>query len=206
MIDAYIICFFVIDCVLNEQTATDIGVIVEWWNYEKNIDNVNTSLLAYTSLAILIFYRLISSIYFFIKERSIKIAVFQFLDILVYREVLYSHQKFQRKLKQPKNDDDRENSIRTASISISGFGASIIAFNAPKTNNDNSSNNNVNAPEQQQQAAMSVELHTLEKEKTTEANPSICSLYVFVWVWVRVCVCVCVCLRVPVCVFGAWLK
>ena len=99
-----------------KKTATDIGVIVEWWDYESEsnhgeIESVNTRLLAYTSLSVLLFYRIISSLYFFIKERSFKIALLQFLDVLIYREVLNSHKKYKRKLMDKIVQNQTDNTI-----------------------------------------------------------------------------------------------
>ena len=78
--------------------------------------NVNTRYLAYTSLGVLFFYRLISSFYFFNKERSWKIALLQFFfDVLVYREVLNSHNKYKRKIPVAEQNTQKQNDNSLAS-------------------------------------------------------------------------------------------
>ena len=64
------------------------------------MQGVNTRYLAFASIGVLLMYRILGAIFFYVKERSFKTAMLQFCDVLVFKEVLVSHQKYKRKLER----------------------------------------------------------------------------------------------------------
>eukprot|EP01084_Bolivina_argentea_P315235 546095_1 len=70
------------------DTTTDIGVILDWYylsqieeNYEENIQGIDMKGFFYLGVAILLFYRLISSIIIFIMTYSWKKFILQLFDL-----------------------------------------------------------------------------------------------------------------------------
>lgn len=76
---------------------TDLLVIREWIVSErgnKDIAHVDTKIMAYCSIGILFFYKIVSSVAIFIVTGSkFKSAVLQFFDILLFVEIYKSHKK-----------------------------------------------------------------------------------------------------------------
>ena len=73
---------------------TDILVIIQWWYEEKTngeINDLDTQLLAKSSVVVLLFHKLMSTFVIFYSERDIRRAVFQFFDLLLLEEVFLAH-------------------------------------------------------------------------------------------------------------------
>ena len=77
--------------------VTDLLVIGEWYREENNndVEHIDSKTMAYSSIAILIFYRIISSLaIFIISEKDCKQAMYQLFDVLLFFEIHESHKKF----------------------------------------------------------------------------------------------------------------
>ena len=76
---------------------TDLLVITEWYNANKNnneIPNVDSRLMAQISIGILVFCKIISSIAVIVLTNGSCIrAILQFLDLLLFEEMLIAHKK-----------------------------------------------------------------------------------------------------------------
>ena len=80
------------------DVMTDILVISEWYdkekNMEKDIDHIDTRQLAIVALSILFLHKIISSVAIFIATNgSIIRAILQFCDLLLFEEILIAHRK-----------------------------------------------------------------------------------------------------------------
>ena len=75
--------------------ATDVSVLISWYRLsvkeergEINCIGINMSYLFYLSIFVVSLYRTISSIFIFIYTRSIGSAIFQFLDLEIFRAIM----------------------------------------------------------------------------------------------------------------------
>ena len=89
--------------------ATDLMVIVQWWNAEtggkdNDIENVDTKLMAQTSIAIILFHKLVSSLAIYVSERNLFRAFLQFIDLLIYQAILDAHKKIIENMNSKAND------------------------------------------------------------------------------------------------------
>eukprot|EP01084_Bolivina_argentea_P310382 537086_1 len=78
------------------DVITDILIIIEWWNLEQNGENIkdiNAKTMAICGIVVLLFHKIISTIAFWAKEKSISRCVLQFLDLLIFEEIYVSHTK-----------------------------------------------------------------------------------------------------------------
>ena len=76
---------------------TDLLVISEWYEAErgnKEVDNVDSRLMANLSVSVLIFYKIISSIAVYYATEGNRVRTFlQFWDLLLFEEILVCHKK-----------------------------------------------------------------------------------------------------------------
>ena len=76
---------------------TDVIVIITWWSEESGENNetynVDTKLMAQTSIGIIIFHKIMSSFAVWISERSIIRVILQFFDLLIFFEIFKAHKK-----------------------------------------------------------------------------------------------------------------
>ena len=90
--------------------TTDLLVITEWYNAEngKNntVDHIDSRLMAWSSIGILIFYKIISTIAVYLTTKSAVRALAQFLDLLLFEDIYIAHQ---RVVTQVKNKNDTIN-------------------------------------------------------------------------------------------------
>ena len=84
------------------DTASDLGVLIEWYilsyNERNNIINIphlNMTLMFYCNLFALILYRLISCVWVYHLTKSIKQAILQFFDLLLFKAI-YVNYKLKR--------------------------------------------------------------------------------------------------------------
>eukprot|EP01083_Nonionella_stella_P267589 903975_1 len=78
------------------DALTDILVIYDWWFRESkhgDIAHIDSRVMAYNSIAILILYKTVSTIAIWSKYHDIRRAMFQFMDILIFEEIYYAHLK-----------------------------------------------------------------------------------------------------------------
>eukprot|EP01084_Bolivina_argentea_P251735 422336_1 len=78
------------------DTLTDILVIYDWWIRESksgDIKHIDSRIMAYNSIAIIIIYKTISTIAIWSKYHDIRRSIFQFMDILILEEIYYAHLK-----------------------------------------------------------------------------------------------------------------
>lgn len=94
--------------------TTDVIVIIAWWFEEsgknnEGTQNVDTQLMAQTSIAIIIFHKIMSSIAVWISEKSIIRALLQFFDLLIFFEIYNAHKKVVSQYANARNGSDRSN-------------------------------------------------------------------------------------------------
>ena len=74
---------------------TDSLVIWEWSTIEQNkdVEHIDATVMTYSAISVLIFYRIISSIAIFvITNYDMKQALLQLFDLLLFLEIYYSHE------------------------------------------------------------------------------------------------------------------
>ena len=88
--------------------VTDLMVIVQWWYEEEcndidnecvSTDNVDTKLMAYVSIGVIFFHKIISSTLIYLCEGDIIRALLQFFDLLIFQEIYLGHQKICQSMK-----------------------------------------------------------------------------------------------------------
>eukprot|EP01084_Bolivina_argentea_P205748 351428_1 len=100
------------------DVLTDVLVIISWWNLEEvSGDNINSKIMAWCGITILLFHKFISVIAFWAKEANIIRCVLQFLDFLIFEEIYLSHKKIISQFKNQSNEDEEteEYSVETTS-------------------------------------------------------------------------------------------
>ena len=98
------------------DVLTDILVIANWWDYEKDKDvqDVDARTMAWCGITVLLFHKLITVIAFWAKEANPYRCLLQLFDLLIFEEIFVSHKKILIQL----SDDDENNdndSIETTS-------------------------------------------------------------------------------------------
>eukprot|EP01084_Bolivina_argentea_P293179 504199_1 len=96
------------------DVVINVSVIVEYYTM-KNATNVDPRAMAWVSLAIMIFYRVTSTIFIWVKERNFSTAFLQFFDVLIFREAYSSYRKIMTQLVNDKLDDKRY-SVQTTEL------------------------------------------------------------------------------------------
>ena len=84
---------------------TDFLVLREWFMAEdekgEDVPRVDATLMAWSSVSVLLFYKCISTLAIYITtDYDWKQALLQFWDLLLYREIHKSHEKFVKSLYQ----------------------------------------------------------------------------------------------------------
>ena len=84
--------------------ATDLLVITEWYNAENGnnnnvVDHVNSRLMAWLSIGILIFYKIISTVAIYLTTKSPIRAFAQFCDLLLFEDIYNAHQRVVTEIK-----------------------------------------------------------------------------------------------------------
>ena len=76
---------------------TDLLVLYEWFVAEENgneIAHIDSKIMAYSSIGVLIFYKIVSSFAIYIvSERDWQQSILQFFDLLLFIEIYNSHKK-----------------------------------------------------------------------------------------------------------------
>ena len=93
------------------DVVTDLLVIAEWYNAEngknKQVEHVDSRLMAQISIGILLFHKIMSSIaVFFVTNNSFIRAFLQFCDFLVFEEMFIGHTKIVKNLKNEQIDNN----------------------------------------------------------------------------------------------------
>ena len=94
---------------------TDLLVIYEWYiaedSKEEDVDNVNSQLMAFASIGILIFYRTLSSIAVTITYGR-RYGLLQFFDLALFVEIYTKHKELAATLradKEKEQEKEKEN-------------------------------------------------------------------------------------------------
>ena len=100
---------------------TDLLVIAEWYNAEQTtpggVENVDSRLMAQVSIGILVFYKCISSAAVYLTtERNLLRAFLQFLDLLLFEEILIAHSKLVTQLTGNTTHDQPLESIQILNV------------------------------------------------------------------------------------------
>ena len=118
--------------------ATDLIVILEWLN-DKNVEHVDSKLMAYFSIGVIVFHKIISSFAIWISEKNLNRAILQLFDVLIYQEIYYGHSKIVTSLKNAKSrkDSSTKGTVRVCLFcffsEFSGFFWTTVLTQTPKT-------------------------------------------------------------------------
>ena len=90
------------------DVVTDLLVIAEWYNAEngnKQVEHIDSRLMAQISIGILLFHKIMSSIaVFIVTNNSFIRACLQFCDFLLFEEMYVGHTKIVKHLKLLNNN------------------------------------------------------------------------------------------------------
>ena len=86
--------------------TTDLLVITDWYNAERGlnrdnkVEHVDSRVMAWTSIGILIFYKVISTIGIYLTTKSTLRAFAQFCDLLLLEDIYNAHQRVVTEVKE----------------------------------------------------------------------------------------------------------
>eukprot|EP01083_Nonionella_stella_P315883 1142365_1 len=97
------------------DVLTDILVLIEWWYLEdeskggEDLPHIDARLMALCAIITLFLHKIVSTLAFWIKERSVYRCVFQLLDVLIFEEIYTSHKRVLHQFKKQLEADASAN-------------------------------------------------------------------------------------------------
>eukprot|EP01083_Nonionella_stella_P263811 895714_1 len=96
------------------DVLTDILVIVQWSEQDDVPgDHINPQIMANCGIVVVIEAKVISTMAIFFKDKDIRRATLQFLDLLIFEEIYESHKKVVSQIKSKKSVTDKETAIES---------------------------------------------------------------------------------------------
>ena len=129
---------------------TDLLVIDEWFNAEnkKDIDHIDGATMAYASISVLIFHKVVSAFaVFVVTEYDYAQSVLQFFDLLLFTEIYRSHKNLVYSLRQ--NLQQQQLQVHQARSSSTSPNSNCLVMFQPsdisKCDNETIKNENYNS-------------------------------------------------------------
>eukprot|EP01083_Nonionella_stella_P178769 632554_1 len=99
------------------DVLTDILVIIQWLQLAKQPndehENIDPFIMALSAIVVLIASRVISTFAIFVKEGSVRRAILQFFDFLIFEEIYETHQKIVSQFKNKKSIQELDIAIES---------------------------------------------------------------------------------------------